>query len=138
MYKRQVLLHSPTYIGFTHALESIGRKIILSDLVRDEEGIWRMDYEDMDRKLKENHIHFAVFCSPHNPCGRVWTREEIEKAMEVYSRNNCVVVSDEIWSDLTLEGHKHIPTQDVYKRQPRTMESMPQVTLYKCSRAFFP
>ena len=46
-----VLLHSPTYIGFTHALESIGRKIILSDLVRDEEGIWRMDYEDMDRKL---------------------------------------------------------------------------------------
>ena len=59
-----VLLHSPTHIGFTHALESIGRKIILSDLVRDEEGIWRMDYEDMDRKLKENHIHFAVFCSP--------------------------------------------------------------------------
>ena len=108
-----VLLHSPTYIGFTHALESIGRKIILSDLVRDEEGIWRMDYEDMDRKLKENHIHFAVFCSPHNPCGRVWTREEIEKAMEVYSRNNCVVVSDEIWSDLTLEGHKHIPTQSI-------------------------
>ena len=103
-----VLLHSPTYIGFTHALESIGRKIILSDLVRDEEGIW-----DMDRKLKENHIHFAVFCSPHNPCGRVWTREEIEKAMEVYSRNNCVVVSDEIWSDLTLEGHKHIPTQSI-------------------------
>lgn len=108
-----VLLHSPTYIGFTHALESIGRKIILSDLVRDEEGIWRMDYEDMDRKLKEYHIHFAVFCSPHNPCGRVWTREEIEKAMEVYSRNNCVVVSDEIWSDLTLEGHKHIPTQSI-------------------------
>ena len=108
-----VLLHSPTYIGFTHALESIGRKIILSDLVRDEEGVWRMDYEDMDRKLKENHIHFAVFCSPHNPCGRVWSREEIEKAMDVYARNNCVVVSDEIWSDLTLAGHKHIPTQSI-------------------------
>ena len=108
-----VLLHSPTYIGFTHSLEAIGRKIVHSNLVQDENGIWRMDYEDMDRKLKEEHIHFAVFCSPHNPCGRVWTREEIEKAMEIYAKNDCVVVSDEIWSDLTLEGHKHIPTQSV-------------------------
>ncbi len=108
-----ILLHSPTYVGFTHALDAIGRKIVHSDLVQDENGVWRMDYEDMDRKLKENHIHFAVFCSPHNPCGRVWTREEIEKAMEVYAKNDCVVVSDEIWSDLTLEGHKHIPTQTI-------------------------
>lgn len=108
-----VLLHSPTYIGFTHSLEAIGRKIVHSNLVQDENGIWRMDYEDMDRKLKEEHIHFAVFCSPHNPCGRVWTREEIEKAMEIYAKNDCVVVSDEIWSDLTLEGHKHIPAQSV-------------------------
>lgn len=108
-----VLLHAPTYIGFTHALEAIGRKIVHSDLVQDENGIWRMDYEDMDRKLKEEHIHFAIFCSPHNPCGRVWTREEIERAMEIYAKNDCVVVSDEIWSDLTLEGHKHIPTQSV-------------------------
>ena len=62
-----MLLHAPTYVGFTGALESNGRKIIHSDLVRDEEGIWRMDYEDMDKKLKQYHIHFAVFCSPHNP-----------------------------------------------------------------------
>ena len=108
-----VLLHAPTDVGCTGALECNGRKIIHSDLVRDEEGIWRMDYEDMDKKLKQYHIHFAVFCSPHNPCGRVWTREEIEKAMDVYARNNCVVVSDEIWSDLTLEGYQHIPTQSV-------------------------
>lgn len=72
-----------------------------------------MDYEDMDKKIKENNIHFCVFCSPHNPCGRVWERDEIEKAMEVYKNNQCVVVSDEIWSDIILEGHKHIPTQSV-------------------------
>ncbi|NBJ94075.1 MalY/PatB family protein [Parablautia muri] len=108
-----VLLHAPAYIGFTYSLEAIGRKIVHSELVRDENGTWRMNYEDMDRKLKEEHIHFAVFCSPHNPCGRVWTREEIEKAMEIYAKNDCVVVSDEIWSDLTLEGYKHIPTQSV-------------------------
>lgn len=108
-----ILLHSPTYIGFSHVLENNGRKIVLSDLIRDENGVWRMDYEDMDRKLKEHHIHFAVFCSPHNPTGRVWERAEIEKAMEVYQKNDCVVVSDEIWSDLILRGHKHIPTQSV-------------------------
>ena len=108
-----ILLHSPTYIGFTGTVNNAGRKIVHSELYRDEQGVWRMDYEDMDRKLKENHIHFAIFCSPHNPTGRVWEKEEIEKAMEVYRKNDCVVISDEIWSDLILKGHEHIPTQSV-------------------------
>ena len=108
-----VLLHSPTYVGFTHSIADNGREIILSDLYRDEDGIWRMDYDDMDRKIKEHKIHFAVFCNPHNPCGRVWTPEEIRKAMEVYARNDVVVVSDEIWSDLILSGNHHTPTQSV-------------------------
>ena len=108
-----VLLHSPTYIGFTGSILGNGFKIVHSPLKLDEKGIWRMDYEDMDAKLKENRIHAAVFCSPHNPCGRVWERWEIEKAMEVYARNDCVVISDEIWSDLTLDGYYHIPTQAV-------------------------
>ena len=107
------LLHSPTYIGFTHVLEDNGRVAELSPLVKDADGVWRMDYEDMDQRLKANNIHFAIFCSPHNPCGRVWERWEIEKAMEVYKANDVVVVSDEIWSDIILEGHKHIPTQSV-------------------------
>ena len=108
-----MLLHSPTYIGFTMCIENNGYKIVHSPLVKDENGIWRMDYEDMDAKIKANHIHVAVFCSPHNPCGRVWERWEIEKAMEVYKANDCIVISDEIWSDIILEGHKHIPTQSV-------------------------
>lgn len=108
-----VLLHSPTYIGFTGSLENNGRRIIHSDLVPDEDGVWRMNYEDMEAKLKKYKIHVAVFCSPHNPCGRVWEREEIEKAMEIYKRNDCVVISDEIWSDIILYNNKHIPTQSV-------------------------
>ncbi|WMJ77669.1 MULTISPECIES: MalY/PatB family protein [unclassified Sedimentibacter] len=108
-----VLLHSPTYIGFTKTLENSGRRIIHSDLVQDEEGVWRMDYEDMEAKIKAYKIHAAIFCSPHNPCGRVWERKEIEMAMEIYKRNDCIVISDEIWSDITLYGNKHIPTQSV-------------------------
>lgn len=108
-----VLLHSPTYIGFTHSLENNGFRIVHSDLKLDENGVWRMDFEDMDRKLKEKHIHAAVFCSPHNPTGRVWERWELEKAMEVYKANDCIVISDEIWSDILLNGSRHIPTQIV-------------------------
>jgi len=109
----RILLHAPTYVGFTHVLEETGRTAVHSPLVRDEAGIWRMDFEDMDRRLKEDRIHLAIFCSPHNPTGRVWERWEIEKAMEVYARNDCIVISDEIWSDLVLPGHVHIPTQSI-------------------------
>ena len=108
-----VLLHSPTYIGFTMSLENNGYHIVHSPLVKDENGVWRMDFEDMEKKIAEKHIHAAVFCSPHNPCGRVWERWEIEKAMELYKKYDVFVISDEIWSDLILEGHKHIPTQSV-------------------------
>lgn len=109
----KVLLHSPTYIGFTSSIKNSGYEIIHSPLKQDENHVWRMDYDDMDKKLKENNIHVAVFCSPHNPCGRVWEQWEIEKAMEIYQKNDCVVISDEIWSDIILHGNKHIPTQSV-------------------------
>ena len=108
-----ILVHSPTYVGFTHTLERLGRPIIHTPLTQDAEGIWRMDYADMDRKLKENDIHVAILCSPHNPCGRVWERWELEKAMELYKKYDVYVVSDEIWSDIILSGNKHIPTQSV-------------------------
>ena len=108
-----VLLHSPTYIGFTNCLTDNGFKIIHSPLVKDEQGVWRMDYADMDAKIREYNIHVAIFCNPHNPCGRVWEREEMERAMEVYKANDCIVISDEIWSDIILNGHKHIPMQSV-------------------------
>lgn len=109
----KVLLHSPTYIGFTGALSSNGYRIVHSPLRRDENGVWRMDYADMEQKIVENDIHAAVFCSPHNPCGRVWEREEIEQAMAVYEKHQVYVISDEIWSDIILPGHTHIPTQSV-------------------------
>lgn len=108
-----VLLHAPAYIGFTHVLDNLGRKAELSPLRRDENGVWRMDYEDMDRHLKEHSIRLAILCSPHNPTGRVWERWELEKAMELYKKYNVYVVSDEIWSDIILSGHKHIPTQSI-------------------------
>lgn len=108
-----ILLHAPTYIGFTMCLRNNGYNLILSPLKKDKDGIWRMDYEDMEDKIRKNCIHTAIFCSPHNPSGRVWERWEIEKAMEIYKKHNVFVVSDEIWADLTLNGNRHIPVQSV-------------------------
>ena len=109
----KILVHSPVYVGFTNILKNNGFEAVHSPLYQDENGVWRMDYEDMDKKLKEQKIHTAIFCSPHNPSGRVWEKWEIEKAMEVYAANDVFVISDEIWSDILLDGHKHIPTQSV-------------------------
>ena len=109
----KVLVHSPTYIGFTRSLENNGYHIVHSPLVKDENGVWRMDYVDMEQRLKNEKIHAAILCSPHNPCGRVWEREELEQAMELFRKYDVFVVSDEIWSDILLNGHTHIPTQSI-------------------------
>ena len=109
----KVLLHSPTYIGFTSALQDNGYHMVLSPLRRDEAGVWRMDFADMEEKLRSQNIHAAILCSPHNPCGRVWERRELEKTMALFEKYDVKVVSDEIWSDLVLAGNKHTPTQMV-------------------------
>ena len=127
----KVLLHTPTYIGFTGALTNNGYKMVLSPLVRDAGGVWRMDFEDMERRIVSEHIHAAVFCSPHNPCGRVWERWEVERYMELMKKHGVYVVSDEIWSDITLAGNKHVPTQSVSEdARQRT------VALYAPSKTF--
>ena len=126
-----VLLHSPTYIGFTGSLRNSGYNIILSPLQKDAEGIWRMDFKDIEEKIIRNRIHAAIFCSPHNPCGRVWTEDEILQFMEVCRKHDVTVISDEIWSDMTLYGKKHIPTQSVSEdARQRT------VALYAPSKTF--
>lgn len=108
-----VLVHAPTYIGFTGTLTNNGYHIVHSPLIKDADGVWHMDFADMEKKIVDNHIHAAIFCSPHNPTGRVWERWEIEQAMALYAKHDVFVISDEIWSDLTLSGQQHIPTQSV-------------------------
>ena len=127
----KVLLHSPTYVGFTGSLTNNGYCIVHSPLKLDENGIWRMDFEDMEKKIVENQIHAAIFCSPHNPCGRVWEKWEVQQAMELYKKHDVMVISDEIWSDILRPGVKHIPTQSVSEDA-----KMRTVALYAPSKTF--
>lgn len=127
----KILVHAPTYVGFTNVLTNNGYHIVHSQLKLDKNNIWRMDFEDMEKKLQEEHIHMAILCSPHNPCGRVWERWELEKAMELYKKYDVYVISDEIWADIILEGHKHIPTQMISEdARQRT------IALYAPSKTF--
>ncbi len=126
-----VLVHSPTYVGFTMSCENNGYHLVHSPLTLDDGDTWRMDFDDMERRITENNIHAAIFCSPHNPCGRVWERWELERAMEIFERHHVWVISDEIWSDLLLDGNVHIPTQSV---SPWAHEHT--VALYAPSKTF--
>ena len=127
----KVLVHSPTYVGFTHSLGNYGYDIVHSPLVQDERGVWRMDFADMEKRIVENKIHTAIFCSPHNPTGRVWERWEIEEAMALYKKHDVFVISDEIWSDIILTGYKHTPTQSVSEDA-----KMRTVAMYAPSKTF--
>ena len=126
-----ILIHAPTYTGFTGVLTGNGYHLIHSQLVQDEQGIYRMDFEDMENKIVQHNIHCTVFCNPHNPCGRVWEAWEIEKAMELFKKYDVYVVSDEIWSDLILPGYKHTPTQSVSEDA-----RMRTVAMYAPSKTF--
>lgn len=127
----KVLVHAPTYTGFTNTLKNAGYDLVASWLQRDAEGVWRMDYEDMERRLATREIHAAILCSPHNPTGRVWERWELERAMELFRKYDVYVISDEIWSDIVLGGNAHIPTQSVSDDA-----RMRTVALYAPSKTF--
>ena len=126
-----ILLHSPTYVGFTGSLENSGYHMVLSPLKQDGEGTWRMDFADMEQKITAHRIHTAIFCSPHNPTGRTWERGEVEQFMELCRKHDVFVVSDEIWSDIIRPGFRHIPVQSVSQdARDRT------IALYAPSKTF--
>lgn len=127
----KVLVHAPTYTGFTNTLKNAGYDLVTSWLQRDAEGVWRMDYEDMECKLATREVHAAILCSPHNPTGRVWERWELERAMGLFRKYDVYVISDEIWSDIVLGGSVHIPTQSVSDDA-----RMRTVALYAPSKTF--
>jgi cystathionine beta-lyase len=106
-----VVVQTPVYYPFFHAVERNGRCLIRNPLVADG-GRYRMDLGDLERRIDER-TRLLILCSPHNPVGRVWTREELEALGEVCVRRDLIVLSDEIHMDLALAGHRHVPLATV-------------------------
>ena len=103
-----VIVQTPVYSPFFHSVLGLDRKLVKNPLKVDDMGHYTFDIEDLKKKIDKD-TKLLLLCSPHNPVGRVWTREELLEILKVCIDNNIVVFSDEIHSDLVYEGNKHIP-----------------------------
>ncbi|QOX63418.1 pyridoxal phosphate-dependent aminotransferase [Anoxybacterium hadale] len=102
-----ILIQRPVYYPFTHVILDNDRKLVNNPLVY-ENGRYEIDFEDFESKIKENDVKLFVLCNPHNPVGRVWTKEELIRMGEICVRHQVTVVSDEIHADFIYPGHQHL------------------------------
>lgn len=105
--KAKIIIQTPVYRPFYDAVKDGDRELLESPL-KEENGNFYMDYGDIEEKARQG-ASYIILCSPHNPIGRVWKREELEKLGEICIKYDLKVISDEIHSDLVLWGNKHIP-----------------------------
>ena len=101
----KVLINTPVYNPFASTIKGLNRELVTSSLKC--EGTKRvMDFEDMEAKMKDG-VKMMILCNPHNPIGRVWTKEELNQLVELCAKYNVYLFSDEIHSDICYGGHKH-------------------------------
>ncbi|GHU64950.1 aminotransferase [Clostridia bacterium] len=103
-----VLIQTPVYHPFHTAATLMGRKLVANELVNEaDSGKYGIDFDDFEAKIAQNNVKIFLLCSPHNPVGRVWTREELLRMGEICLRYGVTVVSDEIHQDFIFPGHRH-------------------------------
>lgn len=125
----KVLAFTPTYAYFKHATDRTGRQFVTSKLI--ESGAdYQIDFSDFENKVKDPKVKMLMLCHPHNPTGRVWTEEELQKIGEICFRNGVKIVSDEIHCDLVRNGIKHTPLAQLFP------ESKDVVTCMAVSKTF--
>ena len=103
-----VLIQSPVYYPFSEVIADNGRRVVSSDLVLGENGRYRVDLDDFEKKIIQEKVKLFILCNPHNPVGRVWTREELSAIGEICLRHQVIVVSDEIHSDFIFHGEHQV------------------------------
>ena len=112
-----VLINTPVYPPFARSVRLNNRRLIENSLVK-VNGHFEIDFEQLERDIVDNEVKLYVFCSPHNPGGRVWTKEELTKVADLCQKHGVLLVSDEIHQDLALYGNNHISMNtisDAYK-----------------------
>jgi len=102
-----IIIQTPVYFPFFNAVTDHGRKILYNSLI-EEDGFWKIDFEDLEQKAAQG-ASMLFLCNPHNPVGRAWNHDELSTLADICLKNDILIVSDEIHSDLILRGYKHIP-----------------------------
>ncbi len=103
-----VLIQQPVYYPFSEVITDNGRRLISNTLVRDENGYYHMDVKDFEEKIVKENVKLFLLCNPHNPVGRVWSREELEQIGDICYKHHVIVVSDEIHADFVFEGSHQV------------------------------
>ncbi|MFS9028791.1 MalY/PatB family protein [Streptococcus cristatus] len=101
-----VLINTPVYPPFARSVKLNNRQLITNSLI-EQDGLFQIDFEQLERDIVDNEVKIYVLCNPHNPGGRVWEEDVLEKIGRLCQKYGVLVVSDEIHQDLTLFGHKH-------------------------------
>ncbi len=125
----KILIQTPVYPEFYDVIESWDR-VVIENQLSESDGIYSIDFNDFEEKLKQ-HPKLFIFCSPHNPVGRVWTQNELNRITELCLQYNVMIISDEIHSDLILWGNKHIPTASISSEI-----SQKTITCTSCTKTF--
>lgn len=107
-----VLIQAPVYNIFYNSIVNNGRNVLSSDLVYDGEG-YSIDFDDLEEKLSRPQTSLMILCNPHNPVGRIWTREELSRIGELCKKHGVTVISDEIHCDVTAPGESYVPFASV-------------------------
>ena len=103
-----VLIEQPVYYPFSGVIRDNKRRVVSNDLVLTDNK-YHIDFDDFEKKIVENKIKLFVLCNPHNPVGRVWTKDELIKLIDICIKHDVIIFSDEIHADFTYEGYTHIP-----------------------------
>ncbi|GAA0222400.1 MalY/PatB family protein [Metaclostridioides mangenotii] len=103
----KIMIQEPVYSPFNSIVKANDRELVISPLIRQENDNYIMDYDEIEAKIKD--VKLFILCNPHNPVGRVWTKEELKKLGDICIRNGVKIISDEIHSDIILKGYKHTP-----------------------------
>lgn len=98
-----VLIQQPVYYPFSEVVEDNNRRLVVSELKQNEDGKYYMDYEDFEDKIVSENVKLFILCNPHNPVGRVWTKEELSRVGDICLKHNVIVVSDEIHADFAFK-----------------------------------
>lgn len=101
-----ILVQQPVYYPFSAVIKDNNRKLVDNGLIL-ADGHYEMDFEDFEEKIVQENVKLFLLCSPHNPVGRVWTKEELWRIGDICLRHGVKIVSDEIHSDFVYPGHKH-------------------------------
>ncbi len=111
----KILIQTPVYYPFAETIKDNNRTLVTNELIRDENGYYTMNFKDLETKLSDEKTTLFILCSPHNPVGRVWTKEELKKVGELCLKYNVRIIADEIWRDVVMPGFTHTPIASISK-----------------------